>query len=258
MDFFQRIRTERLTMCRGLAHRTRIFAATLATVATSFGQVAAQDRSLGKLFTALDRPVIFETGIDRMPLERALVILGQKHQLEFVLDVDAFARQQNRKDIAKSNVLFDKVSGIPVSLFLDLLLRQIDAHFETKEGKVVIVPRMKRHALYHPPCLPTQEERRRRLVEAKFRHPVTLDKGLEPMTFGEAKQYFEDRFDLNILVDQGLFPKSKGNLMEHEVALPAMKGEPLEQVLTMLAQQLHAVLEIRGGAVLLVPKGVDN
>lgn len=225
----------------------------LVAITVFFSRAPARDPELSRLFTALDRPVMFAGGIDHWPLEQVLEKLRQRNKLEFVIDAESFARRLNRKEVGKLKVRFDPVSGITTSLFLDMILRQIDAHFETRHGKVVIVPAMKTHSLYHPACLPGLEERRRQLVEAKLRRPVTLEKGLEKMTFGEAKQYFEDRFDLTILVDQGLFPKKAEPVLELPVALPAMFDVPLERVLNMFAKQLGAALEIRGGAVLVIP-----
>jgi hypothetical protein len=220
----------------------------------SISEVRAQNAQLEKLFAALDRPVLVERGINALPLERVLDELRQKHDLEFVIDTEAFERKQNRKDIAKCEVSFEKASGITASLFLDLLLRQMDAGFETRGGKVRIVPATGRHIIYHPAYLPGMEERRTKIMKETLRKQVTLEKGLEEMTFGEAKSYFEDRFDISILVDQARFPKAGRKLVDRSVSLPIMENEPLEQVLKSLTTQLKAAMEIRGGAILIVPR----
>jgi hypothetical protein len=217
-------------------------------------ETQGQNGSLGKLFVALDRPVQFEEGISKWPLQKVLDQLRQKNNLEFVIDTDAFEKELDRKDVAKCKVSFDRVSGIPTSLFLDMLLRQINAHFETRDGKIRIVPVTDQHSVYHPACLPSREERRKETVRSKLQKPVTLAKGLDSMTFGEAKAYFEDRFDLSILVDQGLFPKADERVTERSVELPCLQNIPLEQVLKSLLAQAKATMEIRGGAVLVVPK----
>ena len=228
-------------------------AAILALAAYSSGQ-SQNNESLGKLFSTLDRPVLFEEGISEWPLEKVLDHVRKKANLELVIDTEAFEKKLGRKDVAKTKISFDRVSGIPASLFLDALLHKIDGHFETREGKVYIVPATNQHSLYHPACLPSQEARRAQLVSSSLKKPVTLTKGLSRMEFGEAKGYFEDRFGISILIDQGLFPKGSKNLLERPVELPPLENVPLEAVLESLAAQMNAAMETRGGTVLIVPK----
>jgi hypothetical protein len=222
--------------------------------ATSSPQAPRQENSLGSLFLALDRPIVFDQGINKRPLEEILGRLRENINLEFIIDADAFEKKLNRKDIARSKVSFDSVSGMPASLFLDIFLRQLDAHFETRNGKVWIVPMTDQHNVYHPPCLRLEDDRRRRVAEAKLQHPVWLDKGLERMPFDDARCYLQDRFDLTILVDQRLFPKASKPVGEREIELPVIANVPLEHVLKLLLEQLKADMEIRGGALLIVPR----
>jgi hypothetical protein len=76
-------------------------------------------------------------------------------------------------------------------------------------------------------------------IQIKLDQPVVLDKGLEPMTFGDAKQYFEDRFATQILVSPGLM-NNEGNVLEAQVKLDKLVGIPLRDVLEMLAGQFGA------------------
>jgi hypothetical protein len=208
----------------------------------------------GKLFAALDRPVSFEKGIDQVPLERVLKQLGQASNLEFVIDADAFEKNLGKKNIAKWEISFDKATKITTSLFLDMALRQIDGRFDIRAGKVAIIPAAsKQQGLYHPAWLPLEEKHRTIAIRSTLKKPVALSHGLDKMTFGEAKQYFEDRFDLSILVDDGLFPESAEHGSERPVRLPILEGVPLETVLEALAAQIGATTEVRGGAVLVVP-----
>jgi hypothetical protein len=63
------------------------FAAIVSLTCSSSAQ--DQSGSLGKLFVALDRPVLFGRGIDEWPLQKVLDQLRQKNNLEFVIDTDA-------------------------------------------------------------------------------------------------------------------------------------------------------------------------
>jgi hypothetical protein len=213
------------------------------------GQDVLQER----LLAALDQPVMFEEELSRLPLERVLKHLGQNGNLEIVIDADAFEAKLGRRDVARWEISFDRVKGIPTSLFLDMVLRQIGARFETRAGRVAIVPATKHHPLYHPACVPLEDKRRTDFMKLKLQKPVVLERGLEKMTFGEAKQYFEDRFDITIVVDEGLFPKAAKLCAQQSVRLDPLVGLTLETVLEALVVQFGATMETRGGVVLVVP-----
>ncbi len=85
-----------------------------------------------------------------------------------------------------------------------------------------------------------ETERRHELMFSKLSKPVTLDKGLDEMTFVEAKYYFEDRFDLTILVNERAFPKGSKTLAAH-VKLDKMSGVTLRTVLQMLLDQFGGI-----------------
>jgi RNA polymerase sigma factor (sigma-70 family) len=86
-------------------------------------------------------------------------------------------------------------------------------------------------------------ERKHRLMWNTLTKPVVLDKGLEKMTLGEAKQYFEDRFQVLILTDTKAF-KLAGvdSPLEVDVKLDRVSGIPLRHVLGLLADQLNATI----------------
>ena len=79
----------------------------------------------------------------------------------------------------------------------------------------------------------------------KLDKPVVLEKGLEKMTLGEAKQYMEDRFDITILTDSRAF-KLAGldDPLEVHVKLDKMSGISLRSVLGLLADQFDATFVV--------------
>ncbi len=90
--------------------------------------------------------------------------------------------------------------------------------------------------------------RKVRLMKAKLDKPVVLDKGLEKMTFGDAKQYFEDRFDITILVNEAAFKAAESdnqNINEAQVKLDKMSGVTLGTVLRLLTAQFNGTYIIR-------------
>jgi tetratricopeptide (TPR) repeat protein len=90
--------------------------------------------------------------------------------------------------------------------------------------------------------------RKIRIMKAKLDKPVVLDKGLEKMTFGDAKQYFEDRFDITILVNEAAFKAIESdvpNVNEAQVKLDKMSGVSLATVLRLLTAQFGGTYIIR-------------
>ena len=86
----------------------------------------------------------------------------------------------------------------------------------------------------------TERARRDKLVRINLDKPVVLEKGLEKMTFGEAKAFFENRFGITILVNDKAFKARDAGaerILEAEVKLEKLAGIPLRSVLPMLLDQ---------------------
>jgi hypothetical protein len=96
----------------------------------------------------------------------------------------------------------------------------------------------------HPLLSPAQWERRHRLMLANLEKPVILEKGLDRMTFGEAKAYFEDRFDVTILVNEKAFPKNSKSL-QAQVKLEKMSGVTLRTALQLMLDQFGGAYVVR-------------
>jgi RNA polymerase sigma factor (sigma-70 family) len=90
-----------------------------------------------------------------------------------------------------------------------------------------------------------ENERKYNLLRAKLNKPVVLEKGLDKMTFGEAKNYFEDRFDLTILINFAAFPKKNDHPQDMDVQLEKMSGVSLQTALDMLMDQIGGTYVIR-------------
>jgi len=85
-------------------------------------------------------------------------------------------------------------------------------------------------------------------MKSTLEKPVVLEKGLEKMTFGEAKQYFEDRFDITILVNEQAFKAAEAgepNILEAQVKLDKMSGVSLATVLRLLTAQFNGTYIVR-------------
>ena len=84
--------------------------------------------------------------------------------------------------------------------------------------------------------------RKHYVMMSKLNKPVVLDKGLEKMTFEDAKQYFEDRFDMTILRSSKAFEHSE--FAKFKVQLDKMSGVSLRTVLQLLVDQFHGALRV--------------
>ena len=90
--------------------------------------------------------------------------------------------------------------------------------------------------------------RKVRALRSKLEKPVVLEKGLDKMTFGEAKAYFEDRFDVTILINDAAFKAADAGaekISESEVKLEKMSGVSLATVLRLLTSQFGGTYLVR-------------
>jgi hypothetical protein len=215
-----------------------------------------------ELVKKLNRPVLLERGIDpntslRMFLDRT----AKKYGVAIKLDTPAF--KAKGVDIENEKVTFDKVAGIPLGLLLELVLKQVRAAYEGKDGLVNVIPAAPERKVQFERL----DEKRRNFgaaeIKRKLGSGVTLERGLEKIMFDEAKSYFEDRYDLIIVIDYGSFPrkgaygpfpKKAGERppWRRNVSLPIMKDIPLDKVLKQLTDQIDADYEIRDDVVLIV------
>ena len=93
-------------------------------------------------------------------------------------------------------------------------------------------------------------------LKEKLATPVVLDKGIDPNTpLKDALEFFSDRYDLTILIDQAAFQKKKvEKVLDHPVWLPKLRGVRLELLLHLTASQFDGTVEVRMGAVWIVPQ----
>ncbi len=95
-----------------------------------------------------------------------------------------------------------------------------------------------------PPAVGFAEKlRKHALMQTKLDKPVVLDKGLDIMNFADARQYFEDRFDISIVPNPKAFKQSEWQ--EAKVQLDKMSGISLRNVLQMLVDQFGASYRVR-------------
>ena len=88
-----------------------------------------------------------------------------------------------------------------------------------------------------PPSDSAERERRFKAMRAKLNKPVVLERGLESMTFRDAKAYVEDHFDITILANYGAFPEDSSPL-EANVHLEKMSGVSMQTMLDMFMDQI--------------------
>ncbi|HEV8060675.1 MAG TPA: sigma-70 family RNA polymerase sigma factor [Gemmataceae bacterium] len=129
----------------------------------------------------------------------------------------------------------DELAPVPERAIADRLKSPLP--YETQEGM--------------SPSNPVERERRHHLILSKLEKPVTLDKGLDRMTFGEAKAYFEDRFEITILVNEKAFLVNEkafpegSETLEANVKLDKLSGVTLGTTLQMMLDQFGGIYLVR-------------
>jgi hypothetical protein len=90
---------------------------------------------------------------------------------------------------------------------------------------------------------PGDNEGKHRLMWSKLEGSADVPNGLEKMTFGEAKQFFEEHFGIKILVSEKPFKIAEAgepNILEAQVKLDKVSGVPLRVLLQMVLDQFGA------------------
>ena len=84
--------------------------------------------------------------------------------------------------------------------------------------------------------------------------PVNLAKGIDATPLKDALEFFADRYDVTLLIDEMAFKKiGKERIGEAKVELPAVEGISRAAALYFLLAPLDATLEFRNDQVVVVP-----
>ena len=240
--------------------KTRFSIATASMVWVMVGALSvswAQDPANADLMKKLNRPATYERGIPfDTSVKDFLDSVSKKFEFTIEIDKDSFKSQGGAKEIEKEKVGFDKSAGIRLGMVLELVLKQAGATYEAKNGVLRIIPISPGKMTVFEPLDATEKDRRVKETRKKLSEPVNLEKGLEKMTFGEARDFFADRYDINIIIDFGAFPKKAGEKSpdRRKVELEKTKDVSLLTILKLLTQQIRASFEIRAGTIVIIPQ----
>jgi hypothetical protein len=145
---------------------------------------------------------------------------------------------------------------VRIGMALDLVLKQVGATYEPKDGVLHIIPRAAGKKTAFEPLDAQEEKRRDEQTQKMLKTPTSVETGAEPIEFGDMMVFLQDRFDLTILIDYGAFPKEAGQipLSQRPVRLPRKLDDSLENVLKYLSVQIKARPEVHDGIIVIVPQ----
>ena len=93
----------------------------------------------GQLRQRLDQPVRLEFGKNG-PLTDALRSLSQRFDIPILVDTEAFRNDVGINDIENQTVTLPKVEGAKLRMVLRLMLSQVQADFQLRDGVLFILP----------------------------------------------------------------------------------------------------------------------
>jgi hypothetical protein len=200
----------------------------------------------------LDTKVTLDKGLQAgTKLKDALDFLSDRYDADFVIDKPAF-KKAGKEDISATRVELRKVAGVSLKVVLYMVLDQLEATFELRDGAVRIVPDDKPASLaerLRPP-----QRWHRKPLRAKLSAPVTVKQFPDDTTLSEAIEFFEDRYDLTILIDRQAFVLAKIQDIEKQtVKLAAQDKVPLGKALAELLKPARATFLLREDFILIVP-----
>jgi hypothetical protein len=164
-------------------------------------------------------------------LKAMIEFLNSKYELKLRVDEDAFRRagtdQVNDKPIRLKQML-----DIPLAFVLELMARQVGGTVRAEKNQVLIVPGHRELASVLRPAGD-------RLME-KLAEKVTIEKAINNAPLGDILEYFGDKYELTIVVDEWSFPKTDpaGNVVDTPCSVPA-GTQPLREWLEQCAKQVN-------------------
>lgn len=150
-----------------------------------------------------------------------------------------------------------EIKRLSEDYFLRAMLQVELSHIPFPDESPVVFPPesawreiSKRIEKYQDQSFTTQDPetlRKLRALKAKLELPVNLEKAIEKRPLSEVIEFFTDRFDFPIIVNEPAFKAdaSNDNVMATEVSLPKMAGVSLATVLRLLTSQFGGTFLVR-------------
>jgi hypothetical protein len=200
----------------------------------------------------LDGKVTLDKGLQPgTKLKEALDFFEDRYDLAIRIDEVAF-QKAGKEEVRATKVELRRLSGVSLKAVLYMVLDQLEATFEVSDHAVRIVPAAKPASLAERLRPPQQWYRKP--IRAKLSNLVTFKQFPDDTTLTEALEFFEDRYDLTILIDRQAFIRAKVNDIEKQtVKLAAQDKVPLGKALADLLKPARATFLLREDFVLIIP-----
>jgi hypothetical protein len=200
----------------------------------------------------LDGKVTLDKGLQPgTKLKEALDFFEDRYDLTIRIDEAAF-KKAGKEGVGATKVELRKLAGISLKVVLYMVLDQLEATFEVSDHAVRIVPAAKPASLAERLRPPRQWVRRH--LRAKLSDLVTFKEFPDDTTLSEAIEFFEDRYDLTILIDRQAFVRAKIlDIDKQTVKLAAQDKVPLGKALAELLKPVRATFLLRDDFILIMP-----
>jgi len=215
-----------------------------------------EDQKTSILRQKLDLKVTLDKGLRAgTKLAEALDFLEDRYDFTIRIDEPAFQKAGKEK-VGATKVELRKLSGVSLRAVLYMILDQLEASFEIRDGAVRIFPVDKPASLAERLRPASQQVRKaiRRNLSAEV--PIGDAKAFgDDTTLAEAIEYLEDKFDLTILIDNRAFIRAKIAEIEKQTVKPAAQEKvPAGKFLEDLLKPAGATFILREDFILVVPR----
>jgi hypothetical protein len=197
------------------------------------------------------RPVSLDRAFkDGRLLKDALEFLSDRYDLQIRIDEAAF-KKAGKERPGEAKIVMGRVIVVSLDTALHIILDQVDAGMEIRNGAVWVVPLAKPQSLAER-LRPIHKRVRTKALNTS----VELSKGLPADTpLSDALEYLEDRFDLTLYLDTKAFERAGiKSIGERPVKLAAHENVSLAAVLQELLDPADATFVQRETMVLIIPK----
>jgi hypothetical protein len=182
-------------------------------------------------------------------LKDAMKFLAERYNLNIRVDDTAFQRMGKPSPAGVKVEARPHLIDVYLASVLQILLEQVDADLEIRNGVIWILPLAKPRPL--AARLPASAKSFRKQLDRR----LTLENGIDANTMlGDAVQYLADKMQVTLYLDSKAFQKlGVQNVEEQPVKFGKQQGARFAEVLKAIADQVNGTFILRGNLILIVP-----
>jgi hypothetical protein len=153
-------------------------------------------------------------------LADVLEFLNDRFDLTVRVDEAAF-KKAGRERVPEKPVSLPRMAGVTVTFALEVAAQQVGGTVREEAGRVLVVPGKRDVATL---LRPAADE-----FNKKLARDVTLEKAVAGAMWDDVIEHFGDRYELNVVVCEWLFPAAARPNAPPAAAPPAVPAAPVRQ-----------------------------